>query len=428
MNSRLPLVACAALVSLLGRPAAAQDRVATPSTRMTFKEAVARAVERNPTVQQAAAEILRAHALLNQAKAAVLPTIDAKATNTTLNTSRSFNGTTTTPIDQASFAVAAEALLVAPVQWAARVQASDAEKVAQVAAADAKRQVAFSAAQAYLATIARRRVREADERARDVARAHYELAKSLREAGAGSLLNELRAQQALSSDELLLEQSAIDLYRSQEALGVLVAADGPVDAADEPSLDVPSDLQAADAEMPTLRSDVRLANAREQAASRVVSDTWKEALPVVTGLFQPQYFVPSTIFQPASGWSAQVFFSVPIFDAGARAARRAGREALLEESRTGQMATLRQAHSDVRTAAEAVKSAERALATARAAADQARQVLDIVNVSFRAGASTNIEVIDAQRAALDADTATAVAEDQLRNARLTLLVALGRFP
>jgi outer membrane protein TolC len=75
-----------------------------------------------------------------------------------------------------------------------------------------------------------------------------------------------------------------------------------------------------------------------------------------------------------------------------------------------------------------MRSAERALATARAAADQARQVLEIVNVSFRTGASTNIEVIDAQRAALDADTATAVAEDQLRNARLTLLVALGRFP
>jgi outer membrane protein TolC len=424
----MPLVACAALVGLLGGRATAQDRVATPATRMTFKEAVARAGEHNPTVQQAASEILRAHALLNQARAAVLPTIDASATNTTLNTSRSFNGVTTTPIDQGSFAVTASALLVAPAQWAARVQASNNEKVAQVAAVDAKRQVAFSTAQAYLATIARRRVREANERARDVARAHYELAKSLREAGAGSLLNELRAQQALSSDELLLEEAAIDLYRSQEALGVLVAADGPVDAADEPNLEVPSDLQAADAEMPALRTDVRLASAREQAAARVVSDTWKEALPVVSGLFQPQYFLPSTIFQPASGWRAEVLFDVPIFDAGARAARRAGREALHEESRTGQTATLRQAHSDVRTAAEAMRSAERALATARAAADQARQVLEIVNVSFRTGASTNIEVIDAQRAALDADTATAVAEDQLRNARLTLLVALGRFP
>jgi outer membrane protein TolC len=55
-------------------------------------------------------------------------------------------------------------------------------------------------------------------------------------------------------------------------------------------------------------------------------------------------------------------------------------------------------------------------------------VLSIVNISFRAGASTNIEVIDAARSADDADTGVVVAEDILRRARLDLLVALGRFP
>jgi len=52
----------------------------------------------------------------------------------------------------------------------------------------------------------------------------------------------------------------------------------------------------------------------------------------------------------------------------------------------------------------------------------------ITNVSFRAGAATNIEVIDAERGARDADTAVAQAEDTLRRARLELLNALGRFP
>ena len=75
-----------------------------------------------------------------------------------------------------------------------------------------------------------------------------------------------------------------------------------------------------------------------------------------------------------------------------------------------------------------MQSAERGLASAQAAADQAHQVVDIVNISFRAGASTNIEVIDAERSARDADTAVAVAEDTLRRARLNLLTALGRFP
>ena len=56
------------------------------------------------------------------------------------------------------------------------------------------------------------------------------------------------------------------------------------------------------------------------------------------------------------------------------------------------------------------------------------QVVDIVNISFRPGAATNIEVIDAERRARDADTTVAVAEDTLRRARLELLIALGRFP
>ena len=84
--------------------------------------------------------------------------------------------------------------------------------------------------------------------------------------------------------------------------------------------------------------------------------------------------------------------------------------------------------SEVRIAREAIASAERELVTERAAAEQAQQVVDIVNISFRAGASTNIEVIDAERRARDADTNVAVAEDALRRARFDLLNALGLVP
>ena len=52
----------------------------------------------------------------------------------------------------------------------------------------------------------------------------------------------------------------------------------------------------------------------------------------------------------------------------------------------------------------------------------------ITDVAFRAGATTNLEVIDAQRRARDTETIAAVAEDRVRQARLDLLVALGLFP
>ena len=96
-------------------------------------------------------------------------------------------------------------------------------------------------------------------------------------------------------------------------------------------------------------------------------------------------------------------------------------------ARTSTGATTR-AGAEVRAAREAVASGERTLATARAVTEEARQILSITNVSFRAGASTNIEVIDAERVSRDADMAVAVAEDTLRRAKLELLNALGRFP
>jgi outer membrane protein TolC len=419
--------ACAAAV-VWATLASAQSTPPTPTIRLTFKEAVDQAQRANPTVQQAAAEILRARAALSQATSVILPGVSASVTNVTLNTGRSFNGQVTTPQNQVTAALGVTVPLVTPVQWAQRTQARDVIHVAESGEAEARRQVAFATAQAYLAIIARRRVFEADVRARDTAKAHYQLAQQQHTAGSGSLVNELRAQQLLSSQEVLVEEASFEVYRAQEALGVLVARDGPVDVVDDPVLDVPQALGPAIAAMPSLRSDVRLFATREAAAERVWHDSWKDWLPSATALFAPQYAAPATIFQPSAAWRAQVGVSVPVFDAGSRRAVRSERRALFEESQFQYNATLRQANSDVRTANEAVSSAERSLAAARASAEQARHVVNIIDVSFKAGAATSIEVIDAQRALLDAETSVAVAEDQVRQARLTLLVALGRFP
>jgi outer membrane protein TolC len=395
---------------------------------VTFAQAIDLAARRNLSVQQAAEEILRAQALLREATAAVLPSLGASAVTTTLNQGREFSGTVTTPRNQLALSATLSGLLFAPVQWALRVQAADNVRVTEAAAAETRRQVTQATALAYLAIIARARVVDANVRAREVARAHYELASHLRETGAGSRLNELRAQQSLSSDEALVQQSRLDLYRAEEALGVLVNGEGPLAASGEPLLEVPADLRQAEAAMPAARTDLLLADARARAAARVVSDSWKDYLPSVAGLFQPQYVKPETIFQPSFTWRLQVQASVPIFEFGFRRAKLAERQALLHEATLAQAGALLQARSDVRSAEEALRLSEQALVSARAAADQAQQVVEIVNVSYKAGAATNIEVIDAQREARDADTAAAVAEDQVRQARLALLIALGRFP
>jgi outer membrane protein len=410
-------------VLAMAAAAAAQERAAQP---MTFEEAVRRAVTTHPTLEQAAAGILRAEALLQQVAAGSRPSLDASVSTRTIGPVQRFAGEAINPRTQLAAGVNLAVPLLTPVRWAQRAQARDQVFVAERGADDVRRAVGVAAAEAYLAVIAQRRVLELNLRARDHAQAHFEFAERRFEGGLGSRLNALRAQQELSSIEASVEDARLGVLRAQEALGVLVGAEGLVDAAAEPAFDLPEgvDPEAAPAERP----DVRLAAARARAAERAVADAWKDRLPDVTAVVSPQWLHPTGLFAPARSWSAAVLFSVPLFDGGLRAGLTRERQALLDAARAGQEEVARQARAEIRVAQDAVRATGRALASARAAAGQAGEVLSITDLAFRTGATTNIEVIDAQRRARDAETAAAIAEDAVRRARLELLVALGRFP
>ncbi len=144
--------------------------------------------------------------------------------------------------------------------------------------------------------------------------------------------------------------------------------------------------------------------------------------------FDPQYLTPSSIFSPNGSWRFTMSLAQPVFDGGLRRGLKAQRASAFDAARLSVEQLQIRARAEVRAAQAAVEAYDRALASARLAATQANEVLRITIVAFDAGASTNIEVIDAQRSARDIETAVAQAEDALRQARLDLLVALGRFP
>jgi outer membrane protein len=410
----------------------AQAAQAQTIEAIAFDDAIRRAVENNPTIQQAAAGILRAEAILQQTRALSLPSVNATLATNVIGPVPEFAGQTIVPRSQLNASLGFAVPVLQPVRWAQRNQAADQVTVSRRASDDARREIAVAAAQAYLAVIAQRRVLELNERARDNARAHYQYAQQRFEGGIGSRLNALRAQQELSTDEARVEEAGLAVRRAQEALGVLIAADGPVDAAGEPTFEVPpetmGDTAAGDRELLGGRTDLRLFAARESAAQRVLSDTWREYLPSLTTMFQPQVLAPSGLFAPSRSWSVSFVASVPIFELGERRGRARERRALLDTVRAERADLERQASSELRAAREAVRRTERALDRARSAAEQANEVVRITDVAFREGATTNIEVIDAQRQARDAETAAAIAEDAVRRARLELLVASGRFP
>ena len=425
--SRASAVAASTLL-LCGRVLA---QTPAPMLRVTFDDAIKRAIEKNPTVQAAASAILRAEGLVRQARAATRLSIAGNVTTTTLNTGVEFQGTTVTPQNQITASVTVDMPIVAAAAWARRAQSEDTKTVAELSVADTRRQIALATADAYLTILAQRRVLESDARARDTARAHFDLAAELERQGTGSRLNRLRAQQQLSTDETLVESARLSLYRAHEALGILIAANEPADAIDEPSFNVPADTGPpgpGGSGLQLLRTDLKLFAGQQQAAERVLRDSSKDWYPTLDALFIPSTVYPPQFFLPANSWRLLLQANVPIFAGGLQSAVKTQRQAAVDQAVATLAGATLTADAQVRAAREAVASGERALASARAAADEAQQVVTITNVSFRAGAATNIEVIDAERSARDAETAVAVAEDTLRRARLELLTALGRFP
>jgi outer membrane protein TolC len=424
-----------ALVAVLiaaAAPAAAQvapgPPIPTPaptSQTLTFDDAVRLALERHPNVERAAQAILRAEALLQSSRSVFLPSLNGTVTTTILNEARGFSGQVTQPQTQSAFSMQAAFPVLAAARWAQAAQARDQVEISRIGRDETRRQVALAVSQAYLAVIAQHRQVSVNTRALENGRAHLSYASARLQAGAGSRLNELRAAQEASTDEVLLEASLLALRRTQEALGELVVADGPVDASVEPVFELPGELPAT---WLSGRVDIRLADAEIAAAERVRRDSWKDWVPNGNAAFTPQYVTPAGLFQPSNTWAAVIQFQLPIFDGGQRRSLAKQRDVVLELARIDRRDLEREIKSDERIARDAVQSTARALESARRAAEQAEEVVRITDVAFRAGATTNLEVIDAQRRARDAETAAAVAEDRARQARLDLLVALGRFP
>jgi outer membrane protein TolC len=398
--------------------------------RVTFDAAVRRALDRNPTARQAAEEIQRYHALMEEVRAASLPTLYGIATYTHLDGPRPSPVPGTPPLQPQNTLYATATLsvpLVNPHGWVQWGQAKDQVDVARANAADVRRTLAVITGRAYLTIIAQKRLLETAATARDNAKLHFEFTRAQLVGGVGNRLDEVRAAQELTTEEVILQNQEVALFRSREALGVLIAGDGAVDVTEESFGRIPS-LNEAMNEAQKDRADVLARERAARAAERTVKDAYADYLPYLSFLGYPFYQNPPSTTIPQTGWEAQLVLTLPLYDGGLRYGQERERKALAEETRLNVEATLRQAKSDVRASFEEMQRADTALDQARQSAAFATQALALANLAYRAGATTNLEVIDAERQARDADTQAAIAEDAARQARLDLLAASGRFP
>jgi len=432
-----------AVLLLVSGPARAQDAGEPPPVpkleegtpdvggyeKITLTEAVHRALLRNPSAQVAASEIDRARALVEQARSNSLPSLVGNGTYTRLDHDRTLTSGGVSKTLAAKSQISANLTLTVPLlvpqRWVQWSQANGNMQVTEVGQMDVIRSVALSTARAYLAVISQKRVVDTNLRALATDRAHFDYTHTRLLGGVGNRVDDVRASQQVSADEAQLEASYSALARAREALSILIGGEQPVDTTDDIVLPgASSDPEAAIAQ----RKDVAAAKARMKLAEKVKRESWADYTPSLNGQFIPFFQNPSSLTTPETGWQALLVLSFPLVEGGLRRGQAHERAALVSEARSQYEALLRQTRSDIRVAVEEIRRADQAFKSATRAAELAREALSLATLSYQAGATTNIEVIDAERRARDADTTQVVSEDNVRQARLDLLAGAGQFP
>ncbi len=396
------------------------------SPKVSLQAAVQRALVANTNTQLALIEVQRSEALLKQVKSSYMPLLTGNATYTHLDSDRVQAGTVLVAQNQLGANLLLTVPIFTPKAWLATRRAEDSVDVARASVEDIRRQIAVAVGRAFLAVIAQRRIIEGAEQARDTAKSHLDFARARLGGGVGNRLDEVRAQQELAVAESQLQNAQIGLVKAREALTVLLSSDEPVDASDDVSLGdsaAPSFEEAR-----TKRLDLRLLDQRVQTSERALHDDWADYSPTLFGLAQPFYQTPPTATLPRFGWQVQLALSIPIFDGGLRTGQSAERKAIAAAAKENVQGAVRQVRSEIRVAQETVSRAESAAVAARDAARLAQTSVELASVAYKGGASTNLEVIDAERRARDASVAAAVADDAVRQAKFDQLVAAGRFP
>ncbi len=392
--------------------------------RVNFKDALDRAFQRNVTVRQAAADIDRVYGLLRELRAPALPTLTANASYTRLDSARSLNGVVLLPENQVILSGTLALPLLAPSRWATWSHAHEQVDAAKWNFEDLRRQTAIAVAHAYVSTITQHHLLEVSRLSYNNAEGHAKYAEARFSGGKGNRLDAIRAEQELQTSAQQIEEQMEALDKAQEALGVLLGAEAPIDAAEVPDLPIPASEKSAEDH----RQDVKHQEVSSNAAKHVARDWWTDLLPVLVASFTPFYADPPTTQEPHTGWQAVLALTWNLYDGGLRYGFRQEHIAEAKEAALQLEGVLRQARSEIRTAVEEVRRADAALQRARSASQLAQQALDLSTIAYKAGAIDNLAVIDAERAARDAETSAAEADDASMQARVDLLAATGHFP
>jgi outer membrane protein TolC len=420
-----------------GTPTAPTPGEAASAEPLSLERAVALAAERNETAQAADERARAARARVAQARAFFFPELTAtgRYTRRTEETTRNVGGEEVVLQRRNALSAAFNARLPVfnlrgiPLFQAARLQG----EAAGLDAVEARRQVSFEAASAFLSTLAQQQVFQAAEQRLTFARKALEDAQARAKAGLASTNDVTRAELEVASAEVDLTNARNSAQTSRLELGYLLVA--PVEGALAPPEALLSDAArppesfnpllegAADRRPDILASRLRVkaleANAREPLA---------RLLPSLDAFATYQLTNEGGLNARTTNGFFGLDLTWNLFDGGERYAERRERQALARAAALEEQAGTRRVDVDIQRARVALENAQAALSQSELAVRVARRNAEEQGILYREGLSTALTVADASLQLFEAEVALAQSRYSLGVALLGLRSAVGLNP
>jgi HAE1 family hydrophobic/amphiphilic exporter-1 len=437
MNRRA--LAAALLVLAVALPAAAEP--------LSRREAVARALERNPIVKRSLADRDGLRSRARQAKADALPEVNVYGTFLRYQDPGFFNSPN---IDEFPPEILQAFRPIASNLWDGSVSmrqtlwsfslgkairaAGYAERLGQDNVRSARQDVALRAVFAYNAHLLALEQAKVAEKVVRQKEKQLEMARNRRVAGVATDLEVLRFEVDLANSRttLLRLSGAADLARG-DLNAVMVE---PTDKAIEPTdalvfEETTADQQQVVREAVSSRPEVQAVGWNERI--------YDEAIGIYKADMQPRLDfngaygwsvreTPNFFESNYKKWSLSVTLKVPVFDGWRTAGKVA--QARADRARVGQDRVALETLIDLeaKQAVDRLRVAASVFHATELNVTQARKALEMTEANYRLGAATPLDVIDAQAALTQAEFNRVEALHAHANARSGLRYVMGQDP
>src|SRR5579864_649271 len=445
MGNRLLALIVASAFFFMGLPAGAQQvpppapdlgpiptvpQVPTQGPRpLSLADAVTTALQNNYQMRQAALGVASARAQLREARAAKAVTLGGSASFTDSSlccTSAPLTGSISIPgagiTDQAFSATGLGGTaatswvfgltLKYPLYTGGALEDQIAIAQANVALAQAQfttaaQQVVLSVRQAYYAVQAAYATVDAAQRAVSAAQENVRVTQARVQVGSSPQFDLLQAQVQLAQSAQTLTQARTVLSQDQQTLAATLVA--PLSSTFQLVAllglpQVPQNVTALIQQALQNRPEIVAAQASETAAQAAIDLAASGLRPNISVQAGPQIQTSDPTNKNTVNFTGSIVLTIAILDGGLTRAKVDAARAQLESAKVGEEQTRQQVELDVRNAYLSLGNAAEVLRSAQTAQASAREALRIANVRFQAGVGTQLEVVTAEQNLATADS------------------------